>query len=443
MRLGDLKMEPLEADPGAARLDLTLGLRNSRTGISGWLNYNKDLFDAETISRFAIKLEKILRELTGDRTRGVRQLCELLQEQDRLETRAAGEALLAGSLSSFRKGKRRAQQVSSNELIAFESLEPGQDLPLVLRPKGPVDLPVWLKTNRTLWENKLHQHGALLLRGFNLEETQTFENFATAVLEQILQYNSEHKTITANGAVQTPVDYAADQQLLWHNENSFNHSWPGKILFGCAIPAQSGGETPLVDSRRVYEAIDPEIRALFRARGGVMYVRNYSEGLGLSWQKIFRTESREEVAWACKANHMAFEWLEGDRLRTRAIRPEALQHPVTGAWSWFNQLQHWHVACLEPQTRAAVEKLYLPEEYPRHCYFGDGSPIGDEIVAEILAAYQRLEVAFPWQKGDALIVDNLLAAHARRPYTGERKILVSMGEMQTFSQAEFSYGEKQ
>ena len=38
-------------------------------------------------------------------------------------------------------------------------------------------------------------------------------------------------------------------------------------------------------------------------------------------------------------------------------------------------------------------------------------------------------VAFPWERGDILMLDNMLVAHGRKPFTGPRKILVGMAEM--------------
>ncbi|MNT40106.1 Taurine catabolism dioxygenase TauD, TfdA family [compost metagenome] len=66
---------------------------------------------------------------------------------------------------------------------------------------------------------------------------------------------------------------------------------------------------------------------------------------------------------------------------------------------------------------------------PRHVMFGDGTPIPDEAMALIGELYEACAVRFDWQRGDVVMLDNMLAAHARDPYEGPRKIVVAMGDM--------------
>ncbi|EYF01037.1 TauD/TfdA family dioxygenase [Chondromyces apiculatus] len=309
-------------------------------------------------------------------------------------------------------------------------------LPLVLAPAAVgMQLVSWTGDHRALLDDALDACGAVLFRGFHGEEAlgaERFERIAESLCSPLLASNPEHVTVT--GRVQTPVAYSAKHKLLWHNENSFNRVWPRKLLFACEEPADAGGETPLVDSRRMFRELRPDIRDTWLHRG-VMYVRNFGSALGLPWQQVFGTNDRAEVERRCADDQVDFTWMPGDLLRTRAVRPAAIPHPRTGEWCWFNQMQHWHVASLGAETRASLASIMPEEEFPRGCTFGDGSPIPEEHVHHILALYAALEASFAWRRGDVLLVDNVLAAHARNPYTGQRRLLVGLGEPTPYSDA--------
>ena len=49
-------------------------------------------------------------------------------------------------------------------------------------------------------------------------------------------------------------------------------------------------------------------------------------------------------------------------------------------------------------------------------------------MAHLRDCYRAEQRRFDWQQRDVLIVDNMLAAHAREPFTGPRKIAVAMAE---------------
>lgn len=336
-------------------------------------------------------------------------------------------------LRKFKSLKPMTVSLAETQVVKTSYLREGQTLPLVISPVAPaVDLADWAASNQTFVQNHLAHSGAILFRGFHVSVAAEFERFAQTLCRDLLDDNGEHQRTSVSRHVYTPVSYPAEQQLLWHNENSFNQQWPTKIWFCCVKPAQTGGETPVVDSRKVYEGIATEIRERFVKRG-VKYVRNYGVGPGLDWQAVFQTNDKREVEKHCHEADMQWEWRDDNVLRTSCVRPAILRHPQTGDISWFNQAQHWHLSCLDQATRESLHQLFPEEDMPRQCYYGDGSRIEDWEMAEILRTYGKLEMSFAWEPGDILMLDNLLVAHGRNRYQGERKLLVAMGDMLSYS----------
>jgi alpha-ketoglutarate-dependent taurine dioxygenase len=336
-----------------------------------------------------------------------------------------------GNLPGFRKdraGAARAVQPGAAGLVAEQELVPGRRLPLLLRPLVPdVDLAEWARGQRELLESRLLAAGAILFRGFDVESPLRFQALAQAICDRVLDDNSELPRSQISGKIYA-VSYAPPgQAILWHNENTFCASWPLKLWFYCRQPAPEGGETPIVDNRQVLAALDPAIREAFE-RLGIMYCRNYGRGLDFTWQTAFQTEDRQEVERLCGAAGIDFEWRDGDALRTRAVRRGVARHPKTGEPVWFNQACLWHHSCAPAQLRSAIGTFFRLDELPRHCCFGDGSPIPDAVMAAVCTAYREAEVVFPWQRGDVLMIDNMLTAHARRPFSGPREILAALGE---------------
>ena len=201
-----------------------------------------------------------------------------------------------------------------------------------------------------------------------------------------------------------------------------------KIWFFCVQAAARGGETPIVDCRKVYQRLDPALRERFEQKR-LMYVRSYTDGLDVSWPDFFRTTDRAQVERLCARDSVAFEWLADGGLRTRQICPAVLRHPKTAEPVFFNQVQLHHVSCLDPAVRRSLALMRREEDFPRNVHYGDGTPIEDSVMEEVLEVYRGAAVSFPWQEGDLLMLDNMLTAHGRNPFEGRRKIIVAMGEM--------------
>lgn len=321
----------------------------------------------------------------------------------------------------------RRVTVDSTRLVRT-SPPPGATLPIVVEPAADgVDLVGWARANADRLRAALLSSGALYFRGPGIDSPERFEDFAGLFVDRLYAENGEHPRAAVTGGVYTPVFFPPEEKLLWHNENSFNARGPARILFCCQRPATTGGSTPIADSRAVYRALDPALREEFE-RKGVRYVRTYGTGLGLDWREVFRTDDRAEVEARCAADGMSFVW-RGAGLRTTCVRPAVLRHPVTGEPAWFNQAQHWHPSCLGARTRESLVANLGADALPRTCTFGDGTPIPDEAMAAVLETYAALEVSTPWQQGDVMVLDNVLTAHARDPFTGPRRLLVAMGDV--------------
>jgi len=430
--LAGFSLTPLEIDGVAEKFDLTLVLEVAPNGLRGSVGYDKSLFELATIESMIRDFELLLGLVVADPGQTLASLRTRLSSNPGAVASYRMTGKVAMLPASFRSIKPRRISVSPNSSVAREDIAPGRAKFQMIRPgRNGVDLLQWASEHRQYIDSELLTHGAVLLRDFGVKSIQKFERFAQAVSSHLFSQNGEHPRESISGHVQTPVAYPSHQKLLWHNENSFNHSWPTKLWFCCLQPAERGGETPIVDSREVFKLIDSTIRAKFIEKK-VMYVRNYGAGVGLDWRTVFGTDQPGEIEKFCASNRLQWEWKEGGRLLTRCIRPAAVGHPKTGQMTWFNQVQHWHLSCLEAEMREALLALYRDQELPRNCFYGDGSAIEDSVMKEILDVYRALEVTFSWQEGDVLMLDNLLVAHARNPFVGERKLLVAMGDMESY-----------
>ena len=276
-------------------------------------------------------------------------------------------------------------------------------------------------------EAALLDRGAAVLRGFDIKNPSDF-SLAAGVLCRELEKN--YGDLVKSGQVDTIYDatwYPADMAILFHNEGAHTATIPTRQFFYCVEPAAQGGETPLADCRLVYSRLPPLLRRRFEV-SGLCYVRNFVDGLDVSWREFFRTEDEAAVEATCRAQGMAVEWLE-DGLCVKTWAPAVVRHEHTGALCFFNQVLLHHPACLPPESRRALEDLYGPEGLPRNVTFGDGAPIPDDWVGDVLDITSSSGVCFDWQAEDMVVLDNVLCSHARRAYSGPRKVAVALGDV--------------
>lgn len=307
----------------------------------------------------------------------------------------------------------------------------GSDLPVLMTPAhAGEDLLSAVQRLRPQIEESLLLAGGVLLRGFSVPAVETFQQFASSFGHPLLKYefaSTPRSAVSAStgAGVYTSTEYPAHQSIPLHNEQAYTREWPMKIWFHCVTASPQGGETPIADSRAVYRRMPGHIRKRFEP--GILYVRNFGE-MDVPWQKVFNTESRAEVQAFCERSGISWEWKDDDGLRTKQLCQAVETHPVTGEQVWFNQAHLFHISAREAEEREVLEEIYGIENVPRNTFFADGSTISDEIFDEVRAVLDAETVAFPWEEGDVLMLDNMLVAHARSPFKGPRKVIVAMAE---------------
>ncbi|SFW18514.1 TauD/TfdA family dioxygenase [Nitrosovibrio sp. Nv17] len=276
-------------------------------------------------------------------------------------------------------------------------------------------------------EASLHAVGGVLFRGYDVPSVEDFRRFAAGFGHPLLSYEfaSTPRTAVSSG-IYTSTEYPAHQHIPLHNEQAYTREWPMRIWFHCVTPAQSGGETPIADSRAVYRRIPAAIRRRFEQ--GLVYVRNYSGEFDLPWQQVFNTEDRAEVEAYCRRSGIEWTWKPDGELRTRQSCQGVAIHPVTGEPVWFNQAHLFHASNLPPEVRESLEEIVGIENLPRNVCFADGSRIEDAMLEEVRAILAEETILFPWEAGDVLMLDNMLVAHGRTPFKGPRKVVVAMAQ---------------
>jgi len=305
-------------------------------------------------------------------------------------------------------------------------LQPGK--PPMLRAEAPGDAPSWAAEHRDALRAVVAEHGSVLVRGLGLRDAAeigaVFARLATGLMTEKEAFAPRR---TYSDGVYSSSKWPSNQPMCMHHELSYTLEFPGLMLFACLSAPTDGGATAVADSPTVLDALPPELIERFE-REGWLLTRNYNDEIGASFAEAFGTEDRGAVESYCRANAIEFEWQPDGGLRTRQRRRTVVRHPVTGQRCWFNQIAFLNEWTIDPEVREYLVDVYGPDGLPFNTRFGNGDPIGEDVVALLNRVYEANTAREPWQAGDLMLVDNVRTAHSREPFEGPREVLVAMAD---------------
>jgi alpha-ketoglutarate-dependent taurine dioxygenase len=326
-------------------------------------------------------------------------------------------------------------ELDNDERVAYLGpLDPNSTLPWLVeaRVKGDArcDLVRLFRDHEREVRQWLLKKGAVLFRGFGIDSSSLFADFTQSVCPTLLdamEENVPRRRLTTG--VYTSSEYPADCRISLHSEYSYALAWPAKLFFCCILPAKQGGSTPLIDNRTVLKLLDKEVVAQF-SRKKTKYYRNLhgGAGFGVSWQESFQTDERSVVEQYGKSHALDVHWKADGGLRLAQIRPGIIDHPITHEAVWFNQAPQFHASDYPQGVYSAMLNLFKDDEraMPHFVCFDDETPIDVATLNHIRETMYRHATSFAWEKGDVLVLDNILVSHGRTPFVGPRKVLVAM-----------------
>lgn len=317
-------------------------------------------------------------------------------------------------------------------------------LPAMVSSEQPTpSVAKWIQEQKLPLQELLSIHGALLLRGFPVENGEEFARVVKEVLQRdLLNYRGgegSRKKITEG--VYTSTEAPPPFHIPLHNELTCTDRPVAYICFFCEIAPEPGsGQTLLGRTEKATQAMreHPNVWDLFEGRTLKYISRHPPEGnyftwvnnTHRTWQDCFETEDKSEVEKICIEKGFEFHWL-GEWIEV--IRRAPAVHAPDQTFNfpyWFNQAHLYHS---NPRIRGGWANDFLanvlyfdPTTRQYDIQFEDGSEIPQDIIYEIYDVMEEQTVRFDWQKGDVLILNNTKILHGRAPYSGQRRVLVAM-----------------
>ncbi|MFD9303476.1 TauD/TfdA family dioxygenase [Streptomyces sp. NPDC060048] len=319
---------------------------------------------------------------------------------------------------------------ASSAPVLRADLHPGTPPVLHVPTPAPADVPAWAAEHRHTLRDLVTEHGALLVRGLGLCDTgqvgAVFDRLTPVLMTDTEAFAPRQSHAPG---VYSSAAWPANQPMCMHHELSYTHRPPGLLLLACLTAPTTGGATALADSAAVLDALPPELVQRFEQEGWLL-TRTYNDDIGASWTEVFGTDDRAAVESYCRANAIEYAWQHDGGLRTSQRRPAVVRHPATGRRCWFNQIAFLNEWTLAPEVREYLVDVYGPDALPFNTRFGDGDPIGEDVVQLINTVYDEHTVREPWQSGDLMLIDNIRTAHSREPFEPPREVLVAMAAPQ-------------
>ncbi|MED6107238.1 hypothetical protein PIB30_012073 [Stylosanthes scabra] len=312
--------------------------------------------------------------------------------------------------------------VSSEAFVEIEvpqqKVYDGVRFPAVVAPSAPTtgSLTECIKANREYLDTLIQERGAVLFRGFPLQNPSDFNHVVESFeWEEFPYHGGAAPRTNVIGRVFTANESPPEQNIHFHHEMALYPEYPGKLFFYCDVAPEKGGETPIVLSHVVYDRMKekhPEFIERIE-KHGLFYTRYTQEEddptpIGRGWKSTFATNDKKVAEERAAKLKIKLEWLENGMVKeTIGPVPGVKYVKSTQKSIWFNHSMGW-------------------DDPKKPVMFADGEALPLDAAKDALRMLEEESVDLPWKKGDFLLIDNLAVLHGRRACNTPRRVLAAL-----------------
>ncbi|XP_076914790.1 clavaminate synthase-like protein At3g21360 [Bidens hawaiensis] len=311
------------------------------------------------------------------------------------------------------------EQKLQNENVLF---------PTVLSPTSSASVTLTafkdaIKSHKPWLESLLVNSGAILFRGFPVISPSDFNDVIEAFGFPEFPYvggRAYRKQVV--GRVYTANESPLDKEVPFHHEMAYVPKSPTKLFFFCEEEPEEGGETPIVLSHIIYEKMKerhPEFVAQLEDHG-LTYIKIASDEddpssvTGSSWKTAYKTTDKNIAEERAAKVGTKLQWIGNTAKAITGPVPAIRYDEASERKTWFNSLVVTRSVVTSERKNTWVE-------------LGNGGPVDDDAVKDLLRILKEECVAIPWKNGDVLLVNNMTVLHSRRPLIKPpRRILASL-----------------
>jgi alpha-ketoglutarate-dependent taurine dioxygenase len=267
----------------------------------------------------------------------------------------------------------------------------------------------------------LKDRGTVLFSGFKASRAE-FDAFTDRISDNYMNYKGGgyvRKVVgedEGKALLSTRYDHGREKQMTFglplHGEMYYIDHRPAALWFYCVRPADKDGQTTACDGAEVYDRLPQRWKDLLQGKR-LMFLRVYRDG---EWQKIYQTEDAAEACSFAEGNGISVEFDDA----TRTMRTKYLVHAVLptrwgGRTAYINNLLTVYM------------QMKMGRGDTSTVWFEDGSPIPEELMADVERIQDEVIADLNWQSGDFALLDNSRALHGRRAFEDtDREVYLRM-----------------